>query len=80
MGRVLLIIAVVLLTIYCIVEVAQSRSWQVRALPRWLWAFVVILVPVLGPVTWLLAGRPVSGPGPGFKGPDDDDDFLRGIH
>ncbi|GAA3875650.1 PLD nuclease N-terminal domain-containing protein [Tessaracoccus defluvii] len=82
MPRVLLAIVIVSLTIYCIVEVAQARNGQVRAMPKWLWAFTVICLPVLGPVTWLFFGRPVSGhvhrPLPP-KAPDDDEDFLRGL-
>ncbi|MBK7821940.1 MAG: PLDc_N domain-containing protein [Tessaracoccus sp.] len=82
MLRVLLIVAVVMLTVYCVVEVAQSRGRVVRAMPRWLWAFFVICVPVVGPVLWLFFGRPVSGhtrPHHTDRAPDDDEDFLRGL-
>ncbi len=80
MARVLIIIAVILLTIYCVVEVAQARKYQVRRLPKWLWAFAVICVPVVGPLSWLVWGRP-SGPSkPRIqRAPDDDEDFLRGL-
>lgn len=80
MGRVLIILAIVMLTIYCVVEVAQAHPTRVRAMPKWLWAFVVIAIPVIGPVTWLLAGRPQSVQGRRRSlGPDDDEDFLRGL-
>lgn len=83
MPRVLLVIVVVSLTIYCIVEVAQARNGQVRAMPKWLWAFTVICLPVLGPVTWLFFGRPLAGPARRRplppRAPDDDEDFLRGL-
>lgn len=80
MAKVLLIIAAVMLTIYCTVEVAQSRKYEVRALPKWLWAFTVICVPVLGPVSWLAFGRPrTAKPQLGRGAPDDDEDFLRGL-
>lgn len=80
MLRVLLIIAVVMLTIYCVVDVAQSRHARVRALPHWLWAFTVIALPVVGPITWLMAGRPIQHKRlPPSQAPDDDEDFLRGI-
>ena len=82
MPRVLLIVAIVMLTIYCVVEVAQARGYRVRAMPKWLWAFAVICLPVLGPMAWLLIGRPVKGTKPGIrppKAPDDDEDFLRGL-
>ena len=82
MPRVLLIIAVVMLTVYCVVEVAQARGYRVRAMPKWLWAFAVICLPVVGPVSWLILGRPVKAKPavePKAKAPDDDDDFLRGL-
>ncbi|WP_040282092.1 PLD nuclease N-terminal domain-containing protein [Tessaracoccus massiliensis] len=81
MPRVLLIIAVVMLTVYCVVEVAQSRGYKVRAMPRWLWAFAVIVLPVVGPVAWLTLGRPVKNQPQvrGYRAPDDDEDFLRGL-
>ena len=80
MGRILIILAIVMLTIYCVVEVSQSSAGRVRVMPKWLWAFVVICVPVIGPVTWLLAGRPVATSNRRRSlGPDDDEDFLRGL-
>ena len=82
MPRVLLLIIVISLTIYAIVEVAQANSSRVRAMPKWLWAFTVICVPVVGPVTWLAFGRPLSRPRqlpPSSRAPDDDEDFLRGL-
>jgi hypothetical protein len=81
MLRVILIIAVVMLTVYCVVEVAQARRYRVRALPKWLWAFTVIVVPVVGPISWLAIGRPRTDRRGGLppRAPDDDDDFLRGI-
>lgn len=84
MPRVMLVVVVALLTIYCLVEVAQADPLRVRVLPRLLWAAAVILLPVLGPIAWLVLGRPVAGGGePGRGGrrppraPDDDPDFLR---
>ncbi len=75
----LLIVAVVMLTIYCVVELAQTPGSRVRAMPRWLWLFTIICVPVVGPMAWLFAGRPTNQPRPRQLGPDDDDDFLRGL-
>ena len=83
MLRVLPFAVAVVLTIYCLVEIAQSDRAQVRALPRWLWALLV-LVPFAGAVAWLLLGRPHTagggpqqGPRPAQLPPDDDPDFLR---
>lgn len=79
MLRVLLIVAVVLLTIYAVVEVAQMRSSNVRTMPSWLWAVAVICLPVVGPLLWFIFGRPRRNPRPRPKGPDDDPNFLRGV-
>lgn len=86
MGRFLPIILVALLTIYCVVEVAQAQPFAVRRMPRWLWATAVICLPLVGAACWLLLGRPTaesSGrtkrPPLRPKAPDDDVDFLRGL-
>ena len=79
MLRVLLFVAVVMLTIYCVVELAQTKGARVRAMPRWLWLFVVICVPVVGPLAWLFSGRPSSRSRPRPLAPDEDGDFLRGL-
>lgn len=82
MLRVLTILIVVMLTIYCVVEVAQARNNRVRVMPRWLWAFTVICIPVAGPITWLFFGRPLRQQPqirPSGRAPDDDEDFLRGL-
>jgi hypothetical protein len=77
-------ILLIVLAIYCLVEIAQSDAAQVRQLPRALWA-VVVLVPLAGPMCWLIWGRPngeAPAPRPARKkttylAPDDDPDFLR---
>ena len=77
MARVLPILVILALTIYCTVEVAQAVSWSVRFAPKWLWAFIVICLPVIGPVAWLIWGRPrVQASRPRDIPPDDDEDFL----
>lgn len=76
-------------TLYCLFDALRSSESDIRALPRIAWIVLVLLVPVLGSVAWLVAGRPRgtrppggSGrrrPQPPVVGPDDDPDFLRGI-
>ena len=85
MARYLPIIIAALLMIYCVVEVAQAPTYGVRRMPRWLWATIVICLPLLGALAWLFFGRPTAEslgttkqtrrP----KAPDDDVDFLRGL-
>ncbi len=85
MGRYLPFIIMALLMIYCVVEVAQASPYEVRGMPRWLWAFAIICLPLAGALCWLFFGRPnrasrassqqQSRP----RTPDDDIDFLRGL-
>jgi hypothetical protein len=82
--RYLPVILMVVLAIYCWVEIAMSDPTQVRQLPRSLWALIVF-APVVGPVMWLVFGRPngseVPAPAPRPRprqvAPDDDAEFLR---
>ncbi|MGI8576822.1 MAG: PLDc N-terminal domain-containing protein [Nocardioidaceae bacterium] len=83
---VLVVLLIVVLAVYCLIELAQSDPADVRQLPRGLWALIV-LIPLLGPVAWLVYGRP-NGDTPGPKtpkarprvvAPDDDPDFLRSL-
>ena len=76
----------VVLAIYCWIELAQSDPRDVRLVPRWAWAFVIVF-PLLGPVSWLVYGRPNGErPAPTVHrqhtrpvAPDDDPDFLRNL-
>lgn len=83
MSRVLVLVIAGLLTIYCVVEVAQAEPFAVRRMPRWLWATVIIVFPVVGAIAWLLWGRPNKQSSKSEGGrpmsPDDDSDFLRGL-
>jgi hypothetical protein len=74
---------VIILTVYALVDCALFDRSRIRGLPRWVWIFVVILVPVIGPLLWLFVGRgrkraPV-GRMPRASAPDDDPEFLRGL-
>lgn len=76
----------IVLAIYCWIELAQSDARDVRQLPRGMWA-LLIFVPLAGPVAWLVYGRPNGSQTPPMPprqrprpmAPDDDPDFLRNI-
>ena len=92
MGKALIIVVIVVLLVYAFFDLLATPKDRTRYLPKWLW-FVLVLVPVVGPVLWMLFGqrrdRPKPPPPPGggqygggrppAKGPDDDPDFLRGL-
>jgi hypothetical protein len=74
---------VIILTVYALVDCALFDRSRIRGLPRWVWIFVIILVPVIGPLLWLFVGRgrkraPV-GRMPRASAPDDDPEFLRSL-
>jgi hypothetical protein len=78
--RVLAVLLVLAVTITALVECVQTPA--PRLLPRWLWFFVVLLLPLIGPAAWFLLGRVWGGRGmsPARRGPaapDDDPSFLR---
>lgn len=88
MARVLLLLAAVGLTVYALLDIGRTPHGNTRTMPKLLW-FVVAFVPILGPVLWLVAGRPRAAraagtPTPSLRprrrapvAPDDDPEFLR---
>ncbi|TFC77441.1 hypothetical protein E3T23_13440 [Cryobacterium cheniae] len=74
-------VVVVVLTVYALVDCALLQRSRVRGLPRWVWMFVIVLIPVIGPVLWLLIGRGRASTGKVVRSfaPDDDIDFLKGL-
>ena len=46
------------LTLYCVIDAIQSDPGDIRNLPKWAWLLLILLVPVIGAVAWLVAGRP----------------------
>jgi hypothetical protein len=83
----LVALAALLLGIYALVDCLRTTGSEVRGLPVPVWVAVIVLLPVVGPLAWLVAGRSHrrSGPaqpssrGSAPKGPDDDEDFLRSL-
>lgn len=81
MGKVLLVVVAVGLTVYALFDVVATPRRQVPAMSKWLW-LPAVLAPVAGPVTWLVVSRRARRARPERRvtGPDDDPDFLRGLH
>jgi hypothetical protein len=82
--RVLFVVLSIAIQLYGLIDCAQREDSDVRRLPRWGWIIIMVLIPPLGAVAYLVAGRP-KRPGNGGKkpkrsiAPDDDPDFLRGL-
>ncbi|MDQ2782004.1 PLD nuclease N-terminal domain-containing protein [Lapillicoccus sp.] len=84
MLRVVIILVGMALTIFAAVDCLQTTESQLRYLPKIAWLVVVIVIPWVGPIAWLLAGRerslpPRGRPATGPRGPEDDPDFLRNL-
>jgi hypothetical protein len=82
--RVLLVVLSIAIQLYGLIDCAQREDSEVRSLPRWGWLLIIVLVPTIGAVAYLVAGRPKRPGGGGKKpkrtiAPDDDPDFLRGL-
>ncbi len=45
------------LWLFCIIDVITTPDGSVRNLPKLLWLFIVILLPDVGSIAWLVAGR-----------------------
>ena len=77
-----LVIGLVVLTVWALLDIAWTPPQRVASLPKPVW-LIVVLVPLVGPLTWFLAGRTtVASPQGSARrpmGPDDDPDFLRGL-
>jgi hypothetical protein len=74
------------LLIFCLVDAISIYESRIKSLNKIAWVFIIILLPILGPILWLTLGRmwgtvdetvhrvsTARAP----KGPDDDPDFLR---
>jgi hypothetical protein len=81
MLRVVAVLVVVGVMVYAFVDCVRADARDVRLLPRPAW-LLVILVPLVGALAYLVAGRPLNGtdePAARPLAPDDDPEFLRRI-
>ena len=46
------------LWIFCLVDVITTDESSCRNLPKLLWLLVVLVLPLVGSIIWLVAGRP----------------------
>jgi 2-polyprenyl-6-methoxyphenol hydroxylase-like FAD-dependent oxidoreductase len=64
-----LLVAELVLVVYCVLNIITTPEPQVRNLPKVLWLVLVLVFPLVGGIAWLVAGRP-QGPAPSvpYKG------------
>jgi hypothetical protein len=56
-GGVLALVEIVLL-VYCVLNIVTTPEAEVRNLPKLLWLLLVVVLPLVGGIAWLIAGRP----------------------
>jgi hypothetical protein len=44
--------------VYCLIDCVQTDSASVRNLPKTVWVFLIVILPIVGGIAWLVAGRP----------------------
>jgi hypothetical protein len=89
---VLLFLAHTVLAVIALISCLSAEEGEIRTLPRFFWVLVIVLLPLVGPIAWFRAGRPVRDRAPGgWRGggglsehrrpvaPDDDPEFLRSL-
>ncbi len=57
MPRALLAVASIALTVFALADCIQTADSRVRGIPKWAWIILVVLIPWVGPITWLLVGK-----------------------
>ena len=87
MARGIMAVLSIALTVFALADCVQTQDDKVRGVPKWAWIVLIVLIPWVGPLTWLFVGKERSwgrgssgSPGPRRDGPlapDEDPEFLR---
>lgn len=48
------------LLVYCLIDCIQSDEGDIRNLSKGWWLVLIVVVPLVGPIAWLVAGRPLA--------------------
>ena len=52
---------IMILWVFCLIDVITADDSGVRHLPKMMWLLLVIFIPLAGSIVWLLVGRPIDG-------------------
>ena len=72
-------VAVVALTIYALVDLFVTGKSRLKAFPLPVWVGIIVVLPVIGPVLWLVIGKNKPPQTTIPFAPDDDPKFLGGL-
>ncbi|MFD7701978.1 PLD nuclease N-terminal domain-containing protein [Streptomyces caelestis] len=92
MLRVLMFLVPLALSVYAFIDCISTKDDDIRHMPKPLWAILVLLFPLVGSISWLIAGKKrhpaggVAGSAWGRGGgrgqwvaPDDNPEFLKSL-
>jgi hypothetical protein len=90
MLRVLMFLVPLALSVYAFIDCISTKEDDIRHMPKPLWAILVLLFPLVGSISWLIAGKKRSPAADGWSGvrdrqrrqwvaPDDNPEFLKSL-
>ncbi|WP_432081132.1 PLD nuclease N-terminal domain-containing protein [Streptomyces sp. WAC 04229] len=87
MLRVLMFLVPLALSVYAFIDCISTKDADVRHMPKPLWAILVLVFPLVGSISWIIAGKkrqPAGAPRQGggrrqWVAPDDNPDFLKSL-
>nr|WP_174257419.1 PLD nuclease N-terminal domain-containing protein [Phytoactinopolyspora alkaliphila] len=78
------VVVALILAVYALIDCLQTDSARIRSLNKPAWMAIILLIPVVGPILWLVTGKPGAQPRPRPAAPkaaplppDDNPEFLR---
>ncbi|MGY1453379.1 PLD nuclease N-terminal domain-containing protein [Streptomyces sp. SS8] len=88
MLRILPTVLLLAVLLYAFIDCLNTPENEARKLPKLAWVFVILLFPPVGPIAWLVVGRPRRNAPYGatrpaerrWVAPDDNPDFLKSIN
>lgn len=69
MARVIFLLVVIGLMVYALADVWGADERERGGLPRWLWVLLIVLLPLLGAISWIVIRVSGRRPSPGPAGP-----------
>lgn len=91
MLRVLMFLVPLALSVYAFIDCISTKDEDIRHMPKPLWAILVLLFPLVGSISWIIAGKkrhPAGAVGSAWSrgggrqqwvAPDDNPDFLKSL-
>lgn len=92
MLRVLMFLVPLALSVYAFIDCISTKEDDIRHMPKPLWAILVLVFPLVGSISWLIAGKKRSPAAEGWSGvrdqrqrqrwvaPDDNPEFLKSLN